>query len=243
MRIMTGIVITGMCAVLTIAGCKKPKHTVDSVTETERSFDRYRVMVDVAIIRQGAGRNTGEIGKVKEGELVLICGSTGKREVIGGRNGVWMKAYVGGKDGFIFGGLIRPEAEMFNPPYRDDDELAGKRYHRYLEGTSYSSTIKFEKDNIVEEMGGDESYRKEYTGKYQVLGNVVFIKYNTKKDITHNIMDGTSDSSESTSLNTRILRLERTDDADSGDVVAVTNEEGEERMTLAENMGGNETDY
>jgi len=230
MKLMTGIIITGLCVVLFLPGCKKTKHTVETLPETERDYSRYRVIVDVAVIRQGAGRDTGIIGKVKAGELVLISGSTEKREVIGGRDGVWMKAYVGGKDGFVFGGLIRPETDMFNPPYKSDAELEDKCFIIAFPATSHAVEIKFYHDNVVEYISSDDTYTTVDSGRYQVYGNVVFINYDKEKTTYFDPIEGAKEPYENIYSGTAILRLERMDDPDSGLVVAVTNEDGENRM-------------
>lgn len=232
MKLMTRIIITGLCAVLFLPGCKKTKNAGETLPEDERNFSRYRVIVDAAIIRQGAGKDTGVIGNVKAGELVLISGSTDKREVIGGREGVWMKAFVGGKDGFIFGGLIRPESQMFDSPYREDTELVGCRFVDAVPATSFVNDVSFDRDNVVEYMNSGDEDKSVYTGRYQVFGDFVFIRYEKKTDTAYNPMDGTEKSTESIYSGTLILRLERTTDPDSRRVVAVTNEEGEERMKL-----------
>ncbi|MBP8083074.1 MAG: SH3 domain-containing protein [Spirochaetes bacterium] len=137
----------------------------------------FWVIVDAAVIRTEPSITSDNIGLVKEGDGVMVVDATGKEETIGGRKGEWMKVRHNDKDGFIFGGLISEQSDMFIEPMRKDDTMIGLTFSCRHDFSSCSN-FTFRANNEIEFYYGEEYSTEEMSGIYQVLGNTVFVRIN-----------------------------------------------------------------
>lgn len=167
-----------LCVILSVS-CKNKDNQNEQKDTFEFKFKPriFRVIVDAAVIRAEPSISSGSIGVVKEGDGIKVVDATGKEETIGRRKGEWMKVHHNDKDGFIFGGLISEESDMFIEPMREDDTMIGLTFSCRHDFSSCSN-FTFRANNEIEFYYGEEYSTEEMSGIYQVLGNTVFVRIN-----------------------------------------------------------------
>ena len=163
-----------LCVILSFS-CKN-KNNQNEQKDTFKFKPRlFWVIVDAAVIRTEPSVSSGSIGIVKEGDGIMVVDETGKQEAISGRKGEWMKVHHNDKDGFIFGGLISEESDMFLEPMRKDDLMPGLCFS-CAHDLSSGSNFEFSTNNEIQYEYGTEDHNDKLNGVYQVFGDTVFIR-------------------------------------------------------------------
>ena len=168
--------ISFLCILLTVS-CKNKDNQNEQKDTFKFKFKPrlFWVIVDAATIRTEASVSSNSIGIVKEGDGIMVVDATGKEETIGGRKGEWMKVHHNDKDGFIFGGLISEESDMFIEPMRKDDLMPGLCFS-CTHDLSSGSYFEFTANNEIQYGYVTDEYNDKLNGIYQVFGDTVFIK-------------------------------------------------------------------
>ncbi|MBN1533384.1 MAG: SH3 domain-containing protein [Spirochaetes bacterium] len=84
------------------------------------------------VLRSAPSARSARIGFLPEGSVLTIRDSGGPRETIHGVSGNWLRVGHGGRDGWAFGGFVRPLKSKLAGAYRGDDRSI--RFYEYENG-------------------------------------------------------------------------------------------------------------
>ncbi|MBP8081621.1 MAG: SH3 domain-containing protein [Spirochaetes bacterium] len=183
--------------ILWIAGTGCGKHKEEPIqiipaSKPLRNADYYITVGESVNVRSQASVKSESIAKLNSGVFVIFLEDSKKQEVLSGKKSSWLKIEINdGKTGYVFGGFVLSKKEAFKKIVSKDSSLDNRKF-MYNSKDSGSFFIFGEKNSIslegncimqdpdtkVKKIEENNCSRK---GKYQKIGNYVFISIEDKE--------------------------------------------------------------